>query len=247
MTSSFSVPIPSDQTIDGWQEVPIAPLEEPFVTLNDLEETRICVEPAYFLMKIHGSMPECYARESVAKRLLSAAEQLPKDYKLKIWDAWRPLEVQSALFEQYLGVLRDKYPLLDEDALMKKAERFVSLPSSDALKPSPHYTGGAVDLTIVGPDGKELDMGTPFDYFGEEAHTAYYEEKLTAGTLLPTETEILNNRRLLFHAMTIAGFSNYPFEWWHFDYGNQFWGRITCQAAFYTGQVPNNHLNKNHV
>lgn len=247
MTSSCSVPIPSDQTIDGWQGVPIEPQDEPFCSLSDLNKQRVCVEPAYFLMKIQGSLPECYARESVANRLLSAAAHLPVGYRLKIWDAWRPLEVQSALFEQYLSVLRDKYPLLGEDDLMQKAERFVSLPSNDPLKPSPHYTGGAVDLTIVGPDGKELDMGTPFDYFGEEAHTTYYEEKLANGTLLSNETEILNNRRLLYHAMTNAGFSNYPFEWWHFDYGNQFWGRITCQTAFYTGQVPDNHLNKNHV
>jgi D-alanyl-D-alanine dipeptidase len=81
-------------------------------------------------------------------------------------------------------------------------------------------------------------MGTPFDYFGEEAHTAFYEEKQINGTLLPIETEILNNRRLLFHAMTNAGFSNYPFEWWHFDYGNQFWGKATGLRAIYSGASP---------
>jgi D-alanyl-D-alanine dipeptidase len=238
MTLNSLSPIPTNQTVEGWQGVSIEPLNEPFCLLNALNEERICVEPAYFLMKIQGSLPECYARESVANRLLSAAEHLPMGYRLKIWDAWRPLEVQSALFEQYLGILREKYPVLDEDTLMQKAERFVSLPSDDPLKPSPHFTGGAVDLTIVGPDGKELDMGTPFDYFGEEAHTAFYEEKQINGTLLPIETEILNNRRLLFHAMTNAGFSNYPFEWWHFDYGNQFWGKATGLRAIYSGASP---------
>lgn len=30
------------------------------------------------------------------------------------------------------------------------------------------------------------------------------------------------NRKILYDAMIIAGFTNYPEEWWHFDFGNQF-------------------------
>jgi hypothetical protein len=35
------------------------------------------------------------------------------------------------------------------------------------------------------------------------------------------------NRRLLYHAMKKAGFTNYPSEWWHYDYGDTFWGALT--------------------
>ncbi|MCG4287414.1 D-alanyl-D-alanine dipeptidase, partial [Lactobacillaceae bacterium KNUT 0156] len=35
------------------------------------------------------------------------------------------------------------------------------------------------------------------------------------------------NRRLLYHVMTQAGFTNYIEEWWHFDYGNQNWATVS--------------------
>ncbi|KAG0505300.1 MAG: D-alanyl-D-alanine dipeptidase [Candidatus Udaeobacter sp.] len=35
--------------------------------------------------------------------------------------------------------------------------------------------------------------------------------------------EALRNRRLLYWIMREAGFANYPYEWWHFDWGTQFW------------------------
>lgn len=33
--------------------------------------------------------------------------------------------------------------------------------------------------------------------------------------------------------MTQAGFTNYPEVWWHYDFGNQFWGKITGEKAKY--------------
>ena len=40
-------------------------------------------------------------------------------------------------------------------------------------------------------------------------------------------------RRLLFWAMADQGFTAYVEEWWHFDFGNQFWGSITGHPAIY--------------
>ena len=48
-----------------------------------------------------------------------------------------------------------------------------------------------VDLTIVDADGKQLDMGTAFDYFGKEAHHAYTN----------LSKEVLANRKLLLETM----------------------------------------------
>jgi D-alanyl-D-alanine dipeptidase len=58
--------------------------------------------------------------------------------------------------------------------------------------------------------GKELDMGTAFDYFGREAHHAY--------TGLPAE--VLANRKLLKQGMEEAGFLPITSEWWHYFYRN---------------------------
>ena len=43
----------------------------------------------------------------------------------------------------------------------------------------------------------------------------------------------MQNRRLLFNAMVDQGFTNYSEEWWHFDYGNQFWALINGVHAIY--------------
>ena len=74
---------------------------------------------------------------------------------------------------------------------------------------SGHSLGGTVDLTLVDlATGEPLDMGGPFDFFGELSH---YE---TAGL---TEQQI-DNRALLHDAMQARGFTHYPLEWWHFSY-----------------------------
>ena len=35
--------------------------------------------------------------------------------------------------------------------------------------------------------------------------------------------------------MSAQGFTAYHEEWWHFDYGDQFWGLATGRAACYAG------------
>jgi D-alanyl-D-alanine dipeptidase len=71
-------------------------------------------------------------------------------------------------------------------------------------------------------------MGTRFDDFRETANTAYYEKP-------GLNEEIRNNRRLLYHTMLKAGFSNLPTEWWHYDYGTKFWAHFTGNTALYEG------------
>ncbi len=70
-------------------------------------------------------------------------------------------------------------------------------------------------------------MGTSFDDFNEKSNTRYYEQLIEAGKKLSDEELIVsNNRRLLFHIMNRVSFTNYPEEWWHYDYGNQLWGKL---------------------
>jgi D-alanyl-D-alanine dipeptidase len=69
----------------------------------------------------------------------------------------------------------------------------------------------AVDLTLVDSLGKELDMGTPFDHFGEEAHHAFTD----------LSDSILTNRKLLKEGMEAAGFTALRTEWWHYLYGEK--------------------------
>jgi D-alanyl-D-alanine dipeptidase len=59
--------------------------------------------------------------------------------------------------------------------------------------------------------GKEVDMGTPFDYFGELSHPDNRD----------VTDEQYANRMLLQRVMTRYGFAPYECEWWHFTLENE--------------------------
>jgi len=90
---------------------------------------------------------------------------LPDGYKFVIFDAYRPIELQQSLFDSYKEKLRKENPFLNEEELIKLTLNFVALPSYDENKPSPHITGGAIDLSICDNKRRLLNMGTYFDEF----------------------------------------------------------------------------------
>lgn len=227
----------------SWDTVFETPLEEcgePLVPLS-LAPERILVRPAYYAAAIPGALPECFARESVQKRLLKAQSLLPDNLRLVILDTWRGVEVQTALFTQCLAALKRSYPDLPEDDVKAMALRFVALPSLDKARPAPHVTGGAVDLALATTDGSPLWFGASFDYPGPVSYTRHFEERIEQGDPLdPRETEACNNRRLLHDVMLRAGFVNYHDEWWHYEYGTQRWAYLTgAPKAFYSVAKPN--------
>jgi zinc D-Ala-D-Ala dipeptidase len=186
-----------------------------------------------------------YAREGVVQKLVVAASQLPAEYELLVWDAWRPLSVQQALFDGYCQVLREQSPSLSEEEIRRQAATYVSIPSNHNLHPSPHYTGGAVDLTLADRHGHPLPMGTEFDVFdsscsfGTSCLTRSLEYLLERGEHLNEEEQTaLYNRRVLYHTMIASGFTNYCEEWWHYDYGDQFWAIVSSNTAFYGPTEP---------
>jgi D-alanyl-D-alanine dipeptidase len=95
---------------------------------------------------------ECFLRLKTVKAMLSAnAEFMKKGYKIKIFDCYRPLDIQKRMW------------------------KIVPNPSyvADPSKGSIHNRGGAVDITLVDANGLPLDMGTTFDFFGVEAGHSY--------------------------------------------------------------------------
>lgn len=131
--------------------------------------------------------PRCLLRPEAAKALIKAHKALQKKgYGLKMFDCYRPRPYQQRLW--------DKVPNPD----------YVTPPAKGSM----HSRGAAVDLTVVDKQGKELDMGTPYDFFGKEAHTD--------NTNLPAK--VLTNRRLLREALEDVGFKGIRTEWWHFSY-----------------------------
>lgn len=72
-------------------------------------------------------------------------------------------------------------------------------------------------------------MGTPFDHFGPEAATLFYEE-------IGRDPEVRKNRRLLRDAMESELFRFDDDEWWHFDFGNQLWAFKYGKAFCFYGE-----------
>ncbi len=131
--------------------------------------------------------PRCLLRPDAAAAIVKAQHELQKrGLGLKIFDCFRPRPYQQRLW--------DKVPNPD----------YVTPPAKGSM----HSRGAAVDITIVDINGKELDMGTPYDFFGVEAHSDY--------TRLPAK--ILANRMLLRNTLEKVGFKGIRTEWWHFSY-----------------------------
>ncbi|MEZ5668432.1 MAG: D-alanyl-D-alanine dipeptidase [Alphaproteobacteria bacterium] len=92
----------------------------------------------------------CLLNPEAAQALARAAEIVrPLGLRLRIYDAFRPIEAQLALLRRFPG------------------SPYVSDPRTGS---APHCRGAAVDLGLDDAAGAPLNMGTPFDDFTPAAH-----------------------------------------------------------------------------
>jgi zinc D-Ala-D-Ala dipeptidase len=217
-------PLPELISNEGWRDVEIEPVDEPLLPIDQLHP-RIIDRVEYARWEMPGALVRSWIREGVGERLVNVADALPAEMTLVVWDGYRPIELQAALFDGYVTELAMVHADWPADAIEEAAARFVTPPSRATLAPPPHLTGGAVDLTLGDANGDPLDLGTGFDVFTDEAGALAFED-------IPGD--VRDRRRLLFWAMHAQGFTSYNEEWWHFDYGNQFWGLVTNQPAIYS-------------
>jgi len=199
---------------------------EPFVDIVKYSEGAILAEMKYAEQGRTGAITVAYVRKRVAEMLMQAKKLLPDGYTFKIYDAWRPYAVQKSLYDEYFNRLKEENPSFSTEELHVLAKKFVSYPDKSGEYGYVHSTGGAVDLTVVAPNGRELDMGTGFDDFSALALTASFEDS--------GDETVKKNRRILYHAMRKAGFTNYPNEWWHYDYGDCFYATLTGDTVKYS-------------
>jgi D-alanyl-D-alanine dipeptidase len=219
------IPIPPLRPTAGWREIPIDPVDEPLVRVTDIG-AGVRDDPRYHQAGLPGAQRAGWVREGVAEALARAARALPDGLSLVVWDGYRSIETQAALFDGYLAELTMVHPDQPADALEEAVSRYVTPPSRAPDAPPPHLTGGAVDLTLADGDGRPLDLGTDFDAFVPEAGARALEDLAVPAREL---------RRRLFWTMADQGFTAYVEEWWHFDLGDQFWGLVRGCAARYPG------------
>jgi zinc D-Ala-D-Ala dipeptidase len=211
-------PIPLIIEPDDWGRLLIVENDEPLLSVP--MSGRVRGRSLYAEMGIPDAPAVVTVRAGVLSRLNAVVAALPETVALIVFDGYRPLSVQRHLFEMYTREIAANEPHLTAEEVDRKVRHFVAAPVADPLRPPPHRTGGAVDVYLVDAEtGAELPMGTAPDEITEASATRWFEER-------PGEP-FTANRRLLWHAMTDAGFANYPGEWWHFEFGNQRWANIT--------------------
>ena len=197
--------------------------------------------PPYFV-QVPGSVPQLWLREGVVERLQKVNTRLkPAGLELYLFDAWRPQAIQSYFHGTWFPAwLRENRPELSDEELSIEVESYWAAPSKGESSPSPHSTGGAVDLTLRFLDtGQPIYMGGIFDDLTENAHTDWFE-RTDASSM--SDHIARTNRRLLYNVMSSVGFANNPTEWWHYSFGDQMWAKLTgAPAALYAGWLPPAH------
>lgn len=237
MSVNLTQPIPTPKTAWDWNTLlsyPIIENMEPMVALS--YHPQIITRPQYAIQGLSGALFEIYGRQGLQERLAAAAQLLPAGHRFVVFDAWRSISTQMALFNSLSRRIATNHPDWSEDQITQQTLKTVAAVSRDPKRPSPHNTGGSIDLTIVDEHGVLLEMLSPYDDFDETARTNYFEIK---ADLTEREISARDHRRLLYNIMTTVGFTNYDEEWWHYDFGNQNWAwKSGHEAANYGATQP---------
>lgn len=145
-----------------------------------------------FTKQVIYSSKECYINKNTAKLLIEAKNRFKADgYRVKIWDAYRPVSAQRRFWEV----------MPNPDFVAPPPE----INANKALRAS-HLNGLCVDITLTDSDGRELKMPSAFDEFGKSA-------SLSCPGI---SDEARKNASYMKKIMESVGFEAYDMEWWHF-------------------------------
>ncbi|MCF0117737.1 MAG: M15 family metallopeptidase [Bacilli bacterium] len=156
--------------------------------------------------RINGyEQPTAIITKEAASALKKVSDEVMKDgYRLKIFDAYRP-QCAVDMFVEWAKDTNDTimkpyfYPMLTKERL---------IPEGYIAEKSGHTRGSTVDLTLFDMETeKDVDMGGPFDWFGELSHPENKDS---------VSEEQYQMRQYLKNVMLKNGFKGIDSEWWHF-------------------------------
>ncbi|MBR1762018.1 MAG: M15 family metallopeptidase [Eubacterium sp.] len=186
-----------------------------FVLLSDyvpsiVQEIRYFSTYNFIGDRIDGyEQPVAIITKEAARALKAVSNEMNvKGYRLKIFDAYRPATAVKHFVLWGIEDLDQRmkpffYPDLEKQSLFELG--YIASKSS-------HSRGSTVDLTLLDMEtGKEIDMGSPFDFFNEISHPDYKG----------VTKEQFENRMLLQNVMVKHGFVPIDCEWWHFTLENE--------------------------
>ena len=211
-----------------YQKVPIEECGEALVAIPLEKFAVVSPHPYAELGAPYGQFSPYFLRQTVADRLLQAQATLQTQrpgWQLQIFDAYRPIPVQQFMVNYTFDQLAKAEGLdpqnIGEEArsrIQAKVLKFWAVPSPNPNTPPPHSTGAAVDLTLVDSSGMAINMGADIDEISPRSYPDHFANHAEA-----TAQQYHQNRQILSNAMSAAGFSQHPNEWWHFSWGDQLW------------------------
>ena len=141
-------------------------------------------------------------REAAEALALVNADLRRKGLRLVLYDGYRPQQAVDHFVRWAENEDESMRPIFYPD--VDKANLFTR---GFIARRSGHSRGSTIDLTLLDEkSGSLLDMGGPFDFFGELSHP-------DSPAVTPQQHE---NRWLLRDAMLARGFKPLSTEWWHF-------------------------------
>ena len=186
-----------------------------FVLLSDfvpgiIQEIRYFSTYNFVGERVDGYEDPCAIITTEAARALKTVSNQAnaQGFRLKVFDAYRPANAVKHFVMWGIDDLDQRmkpffYPNLEKQDLFKKG--YVAARST-------HSRGSTIDLTLLDMQtGKEVDMGSPFDFFSEVSHPDYKG----------VTKEQYSNRMRLQELMVNNGFEPIDCEWWHFTLKNE--------------------------
>ena len=156
----------------------------------------------YRVNRLIITRPTAMALKKVQKELLM------KNMCLLVYDGYRP---QRAVNE-FIVWAKDLNDTINKAVFYPDVNKRNLFKLGYIASRSGHSRGSTLDLTIVdGTTNEPIDMGSPYDFFGEISWIKY--ENLTE--------QQKQNRQTLQSVMLKHGFRPYPQEWWHFTLRNE--------------------------
>jgi len=174
--------------------IPDLDVELRYYTTNNFVGKRI---EGYYSNKLILTKQTALALKLVQEELLN------NNLCLKVYDGYRPQQAVSH-FVRWAKILNDT---INKSVFYPNVEKKNLFRAGYIASKSGHSRGSTIDLTIIdGSTGKPLNMGSPYDFFGQESWVNF------SGVTKKQK----ENRQLLQTIMQKHGFRNYPKEWWHF-------------------------------
>ncbi|MEB3309846.1 MAG: M15 family metallopeptidase [Snowella sp.] len=226
-----------------YQQVPIEECGEPLLAIA-FPHVVLTEPPPYQQLgaDYQGKSPY-FLRQSVIEALDKAQASLAQRYpgwKILIFDAYRPVQVQQFMVDYTFQGLLDQQGLSAENLSPKEREdlwqqvyKIWAVPSYDLATPPPHSTGAALDITLLDGSGNPVNMGGEIDDLADWSDPNFYRDRPDA------QSQMFHyHRELLREVMESAGFLRHLGEWWHFSLGDQMWAWLFNQRCAQDSAYP---------